>query len=99
MDAAAHFTRGEIALINAREALDAREANEFVARATAHFTGGLLAYFLDGQGEPALTDAEVQARHHPAVRLLIAALQNDRSSAEATAEDPDKPFTHEGVDA
>lgn len=97
MDAADFFALGEQALVNAGEALDTREAEEFLARATAHFTGGLLAFLL--QGEPALTDAEVQARHHPAVRLLIRTLQSDRSSAEATAEDPDETITHGGVDA
>lgn len=99
MDAADFFALGEQALVNASEALDTREAEEFLARATAHFTGGLLAFFLDGQGEPALTDADVQARHHPAVRLLIATLQADRSSAETPAEDPDPKTTHKGVDA
>lgn len=98
MDAADHFAMGGEALVKAGEALDAREASEFVGLATAHFTGGLLAFFL-ALGEPALTDAEVQARHHPAVRLLIHTLQNDRSSADATAEDPDNPITHKGVDA
>lgn len=98
MDAATHFAEGEQALVDAGEALDAREAGEFVARATAHFTGGLLALFLC-QGEHVLTDEQVQARHHPAVRLLIHTLQNDRSSAEDTAEDPDETITHEGVDA
>jgi len=99
MDAAEHFALGEQALNNAGETLDARETEGFIALATAHFQGGLLAFFLDGQGEPALTDAEVQARHHPAVRFLIRALQNDRSSADDTAEDPDETITHKGVDA
>ncbi len=97
MDAADHLALGEQALANADETLDTRETEAFIALATAHFIGGHLAFLL--QGEPALTDAEVQARHHPAVRLLIRALQNDRSSAGATAEDPDEPTTYEGVDA
>lgn len=98
MNAAEHLAAGERALANVGETVDARDAEAFRSEAIAHFAGGILAHLL-GVGEPARGDAEVQARHHPAVRLLISALQNDRSSADGTAEDPDETITHEGVDA
>jgi hypothetical protein len=101
MDAADHFALGEQALTNAGEALDAREANEFVAQATAHFTGGLLAWVLFGTVAGIDTTlADVQARHPFATVALVQALEKNRSSADATAEDPDETITHrKGVDA
>lgn len=98
MKAEEYFALGEQALANVGETVDARDAEAFRTEAIAHFAGGICAFFL-ALGDPPLTDAEVQARHHPAVRLLVAALQNDGSSADDAAEDPDTLTTHEEADA